>query len=587
MPKRRRKRSSSVEKVLPLVYFAMAVASAIALLPSALRPPTQQPNQSAELAPNAPPDKNQAAIIGSLQRATSGVAARANPNGSAPATPTTAPLPQPQQAPTVTVPRACPHGFGTPPRQVESVYAPPCAEPWSGNNGGATSKGVTADEINISAGSSGGGGGCDQSGRVDDLVASGDVNGVVRTFYVLERYFNQNFQFYGRRISFFCVEPASLEIPDLVAAGVKADEQYHIFASGWVLSNTCDEETRRKIICFTPLLDASMYQSRAPYMWSGEWEGGEDVVRFAAEYICKKLSGHDAVFAGDATYHDKPRKFAALSWGGRRLYGQNGPELQALVKQQCGEDLPITYYEPWGDDANGQATLATVAVKFRNEGVTTVIAGPASDSISFSQFTNAAASQNYYPEWYVCDCGDLDWNSAGRLLNQNEWAHAFGVSGFSPELPNANTECYRAYHTIDPAHDPDYTNCHSQWVDLMMIMSGIQMAGPNLTPLTFEQGLFRLGMRYYLEPKWAQGGGYAPGVFTYSHNANLIYWDPSAVDPQDSASLGAYRYINDGRRFCHGQLDGDTSHLFKDGVLLPSGWADHATQAPVSDCPPP
>ena len=38
---------------------------------------------------------------------------------------------------------------------------------------------------------------------------------------------------------------------------------------------------------------------------------------------------------------------------------------------------------------------------------------------------------------------------------------------------------------------------------LMMIMSGIQMAGPNLTPLTCEQGLFRLGMRYYLEPKWA------------------------------------------------------------------------------------
>src|SRR5438067_5345143 len=115
MPRRRQKRGS-LEKLLPLGYFAVALALVVIVLPSALRPPTQQPNQSAELSPNAPPDKNQAAIIGSLQRATSGVASRANPNGSsAPATPTTAPLPQSQQAPTVTVPRACPHGFGNPP----------------------------------------------------------------------------------------------------------------------------------------------------------------------------------------------------------------------------------------------------------------------------------------------------------------------------------------------------------------------------------------------------------------------------------------------------------------------------------------
>src|SRR5436305_1649811 len=75
MPRRRRKRGSSLERFLPLGYLVAAAACAVIILPSALRPPTQQPNQTAELSPDAPPDKNQTAIIGSLNRATSGVAA--------------------------------------------------------------------------------------------------------------------------------------------------------------------------------------------------------------------------------------------------------------------------------------------------------------------------------------------------------------------------------------------------------------------------------------------------------------------------------------------------------------------------------
>src|SRR5438874_695633 len=142
MPRRRRKRNSTVEKFLPLVYFGVALACAVIVLPSALRPPAQQPNQTAELSPDAPPDKDQAAIIGSLQRATSGVAAPAPPSGDGggTATTTTAPPPPHQEAPVVTVPRACPHGAGAPPRQVESVLAPPCAAPFSGDNGGSTWK---------------------------------------------------------------------------------------------------------------------------------------------------------------------------------------------------------------------------------------------------------------------------------------------------------------------------------------------------------------------------------------------------------------------------------------------------------------
>src|SRR5712692_2524807 len=33
--------------------------------------------------------------------------------------------------------------------KVPSVYAPPCVQPFRGNNGGATSQGVTANEIKV------------------------------------------------------------------------------------------------------------------------------------------------------------------------------------------------------------------------------------------------------------------------------------------------------------------------------------------------------------------------------------------------------------------------------------------------------
>ena len=53
---RRRKRENKVERFLPLGYFGLALAAAVMLLPSALRPPAQQPNQTAELSPHAPPE---------------------------------------------------------------------------------------------------------------------------------------------------------------------------------------------------------------------------------------------------------------------------------------------------------------------------------------------------------------------------------------------------------------------------------------------------------------------------------------------------------------------------------------------------
>src|SRR3954451_7466997 len=141
------RRSTRSDRYLPLVYLMVALLLAVVILPSVLRPPRDQPTTSSGFSPDAPPDKNQASVFSSFQQASSGT-----PGGvtqQAQQTQVTQPPPPTTVPPPKVVASACPYGFGNPPRQSESVYAPPCAPAFSGDNGGAPSAWVNATDINI------------------------------------------------------------------------------------------------------------------------------------------------------------------------------------------------------------------------------------------------------------------------------------------------------------------------------------------------------------------------------------------------------------------------------------------------------
>src|SRR5207249_1400399 len=72
--------------------------------------------------------------------------------------------------------------FGNPPRQIEDPQSPPCVPAWRGDNGGATTKGVTENEV-----------------RVVVPVAS-EPNVPADYVNALERFFNNRFEFYGRQL---------------------------------------------------------------------------------------------------------------------------------------------------------------------------------------------------------------------------------------------------------------------------------------------------------------------------------------------------------------------------------------------------
>src|SRR5687767_1832360 len=105
---------------------------------------------------------------------------------------------------------------GEPPRQTEDPQSPPCVPYWAGDNGGATARGVTRDEIRIAA----------PNGLTDTTIGMNNT--------AFERFFNSRFELYGRKLRL--IDTLSDHTNCTTADGqqkaaVAADEQRKVFAS--------------------------------------------------------------------------------------------------------------------------------------------------------------------------------------------------------------------------------------------------------------------------------------------------------------------------------------------------------------------
>ena len=554
---RRRRGRPEIERWLPLAYFGLVVIVATALLPTVLRPPAQQPSSSAELSPDAPPDKDNQSIISALNRAASGTAGSnvlpgAAASGAAGAAGGSA-------AATRSVPRSCPHGFGNPPRQFESIYAPPCAAAWSGDNGGATYKGVTANQINI-------GFLMELTGVTDDgpipATGNGTEGAVRRTYIVWQRYFNDRYQLYGRRLQFFyagsCGNSDTNE--NETCRAQKADDTYHTFAvQHETQPASLHELVRRRLVTFSlAQLPSSVFAASQPYLWSLTPDATK-LIRLGAEYACKKLAGKPPTYTSDPSFAKAPRKFGILAYD-LPDYRSNAPEMARQLSELCGVHVDKTVFYTY--ESGRTQDLATAIVQLKAAGVTTIVY--LGDLLAASVFTQAADSNAYYPEWFLPGYGGVDTSdSLARAYSQNQWQHAFGFSLYEVPRRTQEEECYKAYHEVDPAHDPDDGMCRYMWGWVVQLIGGIQQAGPKLTPQTYRQGLLGQGVSTP-NPFWRMAGGYTPSNFTYPLYAAEIWWDPNAPGPDDNT--GAYRYVAGGRRYTFGQWPAGDDGLFHDGI---------------------
>lgn len=460
---------------------------------------------------------------------------------------------------------------GNPPRQTEDPLSPLCVPYFVGDNGGATSRGVTGDEIRVVVT-------FDSGSYADETSPQPGIYDVdvqhppcrkndpiemqqpcdhimVRTVRAWGNYFNDRFQTYGRRVHFFvrftsAYDPKSRRIDaakDLDEVGPFAALDQAVF-NGFNADYVDGLAARRVMVFGSPVpLPDTLYARRDPYAWEF-WTEAQARADLYAGYVCDAVAAHPVAHTADVSMVGKPRRFGLLYPDG----GEGAREFVADVKQglqeRCGLSWSAEATFP-GDgfalDGQDRSLRAAVAVSaFRAAGVTTVLWLGGVDT----RFTHVAAATRYFPEIVFAGDGELEALAVGRLQNPAVWRNAWGMTARIRADHSAGTPEYKAYLDGDPnAGKDDVLMGMVSYRDYFLLFSAIQQAGPNLTPANVAKGLRAM-------PEVDATGPYRPacffGALTHScvKDAMELWWDPGGFVGSSTAP-GCFRVAHQGARF--------------------------------------
>jgi hypothetical protein len=83
---------------------------------------------------------------------------------------------------------------------------------------------------------------------------------------------------------------------------------------------------------------------------------------------------------------------------------------------------------------------------------------------------------------------------------------------------------------------------------MLLLFTGIQAAGPRLTPSSFDQGLRALPPHPPGDP-FAPTAYFGPGDHTFVKDKALAWWDASGQSPGLTSGPGCWRLVDDGHRY--------------------------------------
>ncbi len=431
-------------------------------------------------------------------------------------------------------------------RQTREPYSPPCIT-FSGANGGATSPGVTGDTITVAF----------REGNLPSLYAvAGQVaekanikdteEDVRRTMVAYFDYFNKKFQLYGRQVKPVFYKGKGDQLAEFFGGGVEAAnadalqaaQEIKAFADLSVLSTPYAEAlVRQKVIAIPPIhMSRQWYEKNAPYAY-GVFVDCSRLLESVVDFGLKRLLGYKARFAGEPSYRTKDRTLGLIvpeepwyqecaSAGGRILEAAGHP-----LTHQINYKLDFTRLS---SDAVG------MVAQMKDKGVTTLVCG--CDPILPLFLTTQATQQNYRPEWGVVGTALTDVDLLGQIYDQEQWRHSAGISFLDDIYQGTKTESYRAYKEMR-SDEPAFISS-VLYYPILLFFLGVHMAGPNLNPSTFEQGLFNYPAAIGETGTWSFG----PGDRTATDDAREMYYDPKAISPFNGEP-GRYVKTLDGQRF--------------------------------------
>ena len=569
----------------PLLGGLVATALAAFVLPSALNVPQSNPSQTLEFAP-VPPEDDIPPPPPSGNSASLGLGSSAGPTDPGGATggpPDVPPPPLPEGQGTRPVTKRC---VGDPPRQTEDPMSPPCVAHFEGDNGGATYEGVDANEIDflvysdgdiINITSRGTEYQCEH-GRHYDLgePAQDDEPADVRGLRVFQHYFNERFQTYDRtlRIHLYCaahpgddqyISPEERRADAANLVGL-VDPFAYVTQISWGSTDAfVDQMAGAGRVHFSVLQNQAEHYRRHPgLLWSYRPSLEIQVAQFAS-YVCSKVAAHPVSFSGNDD-HGASRVLGLLFTdheGAGSL--TRFAELAREEIEACGVEFAhVARFANYGSVYSGSPNTEAIenVAAFQDAGVTTIVWAQGFDA----EHSKAAAQLGYEPEWVVAGDGAHDGYAPQTHQDQEVWEHAWVVTIQPLQTGSVfETRCAQVLSEHgdlgrqDISHLCTFRNYYTQ---LRQLFTGIQVAGPKLTPQTMDRGFHAIPPVPSTDPQ-VPASYYDPGDYTCVKDATAGWWDPegpNSLGTGAASNSGCWRMAEGGRRYLvDGWPDGDVT----------------------------
>ncbi|MDQ1444187.1 MAG: hypothetical protein QOI20_651 [Acidimicrobiaceae bacterium] len=428
---------------------------------------------------------------------------------------------------------------GDPPRQTEDPQSPPCVNYFEGDNGGATSEGVTRDTITVAV-----------PNYLDDPSFDDFVD-----------HFNKRYELYGRKLRIVKVSFGSSRDENTEAAPVDAAAEAHAFAySTFYLNNLNAEVVQRaaarhhmiSVIPYSNQTTTDTYRELAPYAWSFP-PAADELERDLGDFTCTSLNGKLAEFArGDLRV--KSRRYAVLRSRSDHPLDMSG--LNAALGR-CGIDPPPVYDIKFNDDRD---SVLRTYLTMKDAGTTTLLLTAHADDVT--QWASKLPS-DFEPEWVISGLAVPESEAQWHVVMPNaQRPGLFGVFPPNKFLPVADTPAWWAYRENHPEDSSDPTTDRHLYAQgatwnqayraLLLLASGIQLAGPKLTPETFAQGLQRARFPNPgagTAPYYQARVGFGPGDYTMSRGSAVVWWSDTAPAYSGGGTKGGWCYVRRGTRF--------------------------------------
>lgn len=449
-------------------------------------------------------------------------------------------------------------------RQIPwSVYAAPCRPAFDGDNGGASARGVTVETIRFVVR----GYATDSNNSALDVVlaqAGVDREENRRRQQQLIDWMNEVYELYGRKVEIVPFTSNANQFDEVNGRGREqacadatriADEMdaFGVLPADGIAYGPFTECAAARGL-FQPIgaygFPQEFYARLHPYVW-GVQMNCDRINLLYADYIVKRIAGREARYPSDPLYQGQRRRLGLIQPDIEYYF----PCIRLLADQLAARGVDVvSTFDYVLDPATLPAQMNRAVVQFKADRVTTLLT--ITDFLTMINLTQAAASQNWGPEWVIQGSGLQDTYSFARLYEQSVVdGHLFGMSqtGDASAIFAPDGELLRSYEaaTGQKLEPPETGN----YFALIHMFNQLQAAGPNLTPATAADGSFSL-------PPSGQGpiGQWNFGVLadgspglqhTAATDAREVFWDDGATGPDGAA--GDFVSTLGGRRFAVGQ----------------------------------